>query len=158
MQPVNPSCLLRRQEHINFEARLAMEFFPEKANESAGLVLTQNPDFHFRLEYMLREGSPRLVLTRRHKGVDSILASVAVNARLLLLKVEAKGQAYSFFYAVGNNEWNVVQTDVDGRTLSRTNAGGFTGTMIGPYASSNGSRSSRFVDVDWFEYREAASK
>jgi alpha-N-arabinofuranosidase len=43
-------------------------------------------------------------------------------------------------------------TNVDGRTLSRSNAGGFTGTYIGLYTSSNGTTSNNYADFDWFTY------
>ena len=119
----------------------------------AGLVLVQSPNFHFRLEYMLKASTPTVVLTRRFRGEDSVIASVPLDAKRLYLKVEAKAQAYSFFYAVADEQWRVLQENVDGRTLSRTNAGGFVGTMIGPYASSNGTRSSRYAEFDWFEYK-----
>ncbi len=151
--PEQPSCVLRRQEHINCSVRLAMEFVPGKEKETAGLVLVQSPNFHFRVEYMLKASTPTVVLTRRFKGEDSVIASVPLDTKRLYLKVEAKGQSYSFFYAVADEEWQVLQENVDGRTLSRTNAGGFVGTMIGPYASSNGTGSSRYAEFDWFAYK-----
>jgi xylan 1,4-beta-xylosidase len=50
--------------------------------------------------------------------------------------------------------WHTLLENVDGRTLSRTNAGGFTGTYISLYASSNGMPSKNFVDFDWFNYTQ----
>jgi alpha-N-arabinofuranosidase len=105
---------------------------------------------------MLKASTPSVVLTRRFKGEDSVIASVPLDTKRLYLKVEAKGQSYSFSYSVANEEWRVLQENVDGRTLSRTNAGGFVGTMIGPYASSNGTRSGRYAEFDWFEYKGEA--
>ena len=152
-RPEQPSCVLRRQEHINCSVRLAMEFVPRKEKESAGLVLVQNPNFHFRVEYMLKASTPSVVLTRRFKGEDSVIASVRLDTKRLYLKVETRAQSYNFYYATVNEAWRTLQENVDGRTLSRTNAGGFVGTMIGPYASSDGATSNRYADIDWFEYK-----
>jgi xylan 1,4-beta-xylosidase len=91
-------------------------------------------------------------LTKRHGGKEEILAETPVNSKKLYLKVGAVGQDYSFYVATSASEWKVLKENVDGRTLSRTNAGGFVGTYIGMYASSNGTKSSNVADVDWFEY------
>ncbi len=44
--------------------------------------------------------------------------------------------------------------EIDGTLLSREVAGGYTGTILGLYASSNGIDSSNYADFDWFEYKE----
>ena len=45
-----------------------------------------------------------------------------------------------------------IADKVDGRILSVMVAGGFVGTYIGLYASSNGQTSLNVADFDWFEY------
>jgi alpha-N-arabinofuranosidase len=68
------------------------------------------------------------------------------------LDVFAIGQAYGFKFKQANGTWKTIISNVDGRTLSRINAGGFTGTYIGMYASSNGTVSSNYADFEWFRY------
>lgn len=149
----NPSFVGRRQQHINFSASLAMEFVPKSENESAGMVVLQNPDYHFRVE-CLRSGKENVVrLTKRHGGKEEMLGEIPAASKRVYLKVEAVGQDYNFYVASVAGEWKVLRECVDGRTLSRTNAGGFVGTYIGMYASSNGSASKNVADFDWFEYR-----
>ena len=148
----NPSFIGRRQQHINFSASTALEFIPKNDHESAGLVLLQNNDFQFRVEYLHSSKETAVRLTKRHGGKEETLAEVPANAKRLFLKVEAVGQDYSFYFATSASEWKVLKERVDGRTLSRTNAGGFVGTYIGMYASSNGTKSSNVADFDWFEY------
>jgi xylan 1,4-beta-xylosidase len=70
----------------------------------------------------------------------------------LYLKVEAHEQAYSFYVAIRPDEWYPLAQNVDGRILSTPVAGGFVGTYIAMYASSNGLRSTNSADFDWFEY------
>ena len=149
----NPSFIGRRQQHINFSASTALEFIPKNDHESAGLVLLQNNDFQFRVEYLHSSKETAVRLTKRHGGKEETLAEVPANAKRLFLKVEAVGQDYSFYFATSASEWKVLKERVDGRTLSRTNAGGFVGTYIGMYASSNGTKGSNVADFDWFEYR-----
>lgn len=93
----------RRQQHIDFRERTAMECTPLHGNESAGTVLLA--------------GRRVLRLTKGHGRVEE---------------------------------------KVDGRTLSPANAGGFVGTSIGMYATSNGKPGDSVADVDWFKYREGA--
>ena len=147
----NPSFIGRRQQHIHFTARAAMEFVPRAANECAGIVLLQNNDFHFRF-IVTQEDSPVVCLVQREKGQEKILARQPIQAGRIYLKVSAIGQAYSFYAATDYENWQTVAEDVDGRILSTTVAGGFVGAYIGMYASSNGQSSENIVDWDWFEY------
>jgi alpha-N-arabinofuranosidase len=149
----NPSFVGRRQQHINCSASMAMEFAPKGENESAGMVILQNPDFHFRVEVM-RSGKETLVrLTKRHGGKEEILSELPVSGKRIYLKAEARGQDYSFYASSVAGAWSVLQERVDGRTLSRTNAGGFVGTYFGMYATSKGTKSTNVADFDWFEYQ-----
>ena len=50
------------------------------------------------------------------------------------LRVTARGGRYNLDYALAQGGWRSVAHDVDGTILSTARAGGFTGTMIGPFA------------------------
>jgi len=80
------------------------------------------------------------------------LAEQPSKGKRLYLKIEAHAQAYSFYYAVEPGEWIPVAEAVMDAFLSTPVAGGFLGTYIGMYASSNGLLSTNFVDFDWFTY------
>jgi len=69
------------------------------------------------------------------------------------LKIEASGSEYSFFYSVIEDEWKAIAKGVEGKYLSTDVAGGFVGTILGMYASSNKNPSENYADFDWFEYR-----
>ncbi len=152
-EPVNPSFVGRRQQHINFAARAALEFMPHNPNECAGLVLLQNNEFHFRFVITLAEtGQTVARLVKREQGEDRPLAEHPVAGPRLYLKVEAYGQAYNFYVASVSEAWQPLAQNVDGRILSTPVAGGFVGTYLGMYASSNGHSSHNVADFDWFEY------
>lgn len=85
-------------------------------------------------------------------GTDVTLAELPIEGSRFYFKVEADGQAYSFYIATEPESWHPVAEGVDGRILSTPYAGGFVGTYIGMYASSNGQPSTNSADFDWFEY------
>jgi xylan 1,4-beta-xylosidase len=145
---VNPSFVGRRQQHIRFTARAAMEFLPGAPDEEAGLVLLQNSDYQFR--FVRTESCVRLI--KREKKNETVVAELPVSAKRINFKVEALGQAYGFYIATETEAWLSVAENVDGRILSTSVAGGFVGTYIGMYASSNGRECSNVADFDWFEY------
>ncbi len=152
-EPTNPSFVGRRQQHMHFKAACAIEFIPQTEYECAGLVLVQNNDFHYRF-VMTKTNEPVIRLIKRAQGKEEILAEQSVQAGKLFLKVEAHEQAYGFYFAGEPGEWRTLAEGGDGRILSTPVAGGFVGTMIAMYASSNGQASANHADFDWFEYRE----
>lgn len=148
---------------MRFAARTALEFKPQHDYECAGLVLLQNNEFHFRLvitggtttivrlvKRSTPEPNPRLLPIQT--GTDVTLAEHPIEGSRFYFKVEADGQAYSFFIATDPEAWQVVAEGVYGRILSTPLAGGFVGTYIGMYASSHGQPSTNTADFDWFEY------
>jgi len=149
----NPSFVGRRQQHINFAARAAMAFTPASPNECAGVVLLQNNDFHFRFVITQDDDGDTLArLIKREKGEEALLAERRIEGHRFYFKVEAYGQAYSFYIAVSLETWQPVAEAVDGCILSTPVAGGFVGAYVGMYASSNGQPSENVADFDWFEY------
>jgi alpha-N-arabinofuranosidase len=150
-EKANPSFVGRRQQHIHFSAQTAFDFIPQAENECAGLVLVQNNDFHF-LFVVTKNTEPVIRLIKREQGVEVLLAERPIAPGEIILKIEAHEQDYCFYFSDQSNEWDTLAEDVDGRILSTPVAGGFVGTMIGLYASSNGQTSTNHADFDWFEY------
>ncbi len=95
---------------------------------------------------------PNLRLIQIPTGTDVTLAEFPIESNRFYFKVEADGQTYSFYIANEPEAWQPVAEGVDGRILSTPLAGGFVGTSIGMYASSNGQPSTNTADFDWFEY------
>ena len=123
---VNPSFVGRRQTDIDFAAQVNMSFSPRDSGAEAGLVLLQNNDHHFRFVSVLEEGGAVIRLIRRKAGDEEVLGTCPASSEQHFLKVEAVGQAYSFFHALAPEEWVPVAVDVDGRLLSTQVAGGLS--------------------------------
>ncbi len=149
---VNPSFVGRRQQHIHFSAQTSLEFAPQADNECAGLALVQNNDFHFCFVVTSAANQPVIRLIKRVSGAEEILAEQPLTAGRCSLKVEAHELAYHFYVANEQSQWQPIAEGVDGRILSTPVAGGFVGTVIALYASSNGQASANYADFDWFEY------
>ena len=150
----NPSFIGRRQQDTSFFAETKMVFEPANKNESAGLVVMMNNNFHFRVEKILENDITYIQLTRRHAGKEDLIGKSSVlKDEEIVIGVKAIGQNYSFYY-VQNNKTVFLTQNIDGRTLSRVNTGGFTGTYIGLYSSSNGFTSKNKAYFDWLNYQQ----
>ncbi|MEI7025521.1 glycoside hydrolase family 43 protein [Paenibacillus sp. y28] len=153
MAEQNPSFVGRRQQHHDFAVRTVLEFRPQSPAQAAGLVLLQNDAFQYRMEWRGgTEGGSEICLVRRSGGTDELLASAMVAADKLYLKTEVYGQHFSFYYGTQSERWHTLLEGADGRILSTDVAGGFSGTYIGLYASSNGQPAAGYADFDYFEY------
>ncbi|MGD7045639.1 glycoside hydrolase family 43 protein [Jeotgalibacillus proteolyticus] len=150
---VNPSFVGRRQQHFHFQASTVLEFAPESDNEEAGIVLLQSNEFHFRFVHTKKGGENVILLIKCEAGEEEVLKEQPVHSEKLYLKVEGRGQDLSFWYGENPSSYAPLIQQVDGRILSTDVAGGFVGTQMGLYASSNGEKSATVAYFDWFEYR-----
>ena len=146
----NPAFLARRQQHLNATASTLMRFEPRVDGEEAGLAAFQNDDFWYFLA-LSREGGRDVLKLERRAGpndpatgttIASIPSPVARGAPLWL-RVEARGEAYHFSYAVRDGEWRPLLRDADGSILSTRTAGGFVGAVFGLHAYSPASGTQR---------------
>ena len=92
---------------------------------------------HFQADHILT----RFVfppLQRTEKGESSTIASEKIEGNTpISLRVTAEGDKYTFSYSVKDNNYQTVGGTVSGDILSTNVAGGFTGAMIGLYATTS---------------------
>lgn len=137
----NPSFLAVRQQHMSFSAGTVLEYVPD-AGGIAGLAVYQNEKNNYILGKQLVDGETSVVLYRSDKehGVRVVASAILKGRdsfRPLGLKVVADGADYTFYYRTGRrSEWIRLGDVQDGRILSTSYAGGFTGTVVGCYAAS----------------------
>ncbi|CNG51367.1 Beta-xylosidase [Mycobacterium tuberculosis] len=143
----NPSFVGRRQQHHDFAAFTELDFTPAD-EESAGLALVQNGDFHV----LLVSTSMGLRLIKREQGIETVLARGPAARGPVGLAFEAHGRWYQASCSVEPGVWTPLGDPVDGDLLTSQVAGGFTGTYIGLYATSAGRPSTNHADFAWFEY------
>jgi len=151
---VNPSFIGRRQESPDCSATVKLEFVPATENEEAGLVVERDKDnfFRFTLGYEAGQKVLRLIQRSSAKPEDDLIAKKVVSSGSIHLQISTEGVFYTFSYSVNGKDWIVLENKLDGSFLGMKNAGRFTGTFIGMYASSNGNQSQNHAVFDWFEY------
>jgi alpha-N-arabinofuranosidase len=76
------------------------------------------------------------------------------SATTIFLKIEQDENNFSFYYSLDGSNWQVAYNAYKASLLSVEAAGGFMGTFVGVYASSNGKKSDNIAKFDWFEYKK----
>jgi len=137
-----PAFVARRQQHADATVTTMLSFTPQEG-EMAGLAALQNDDFFLTIARTRQNGRDIIRVMRRagHKepreGVTIAERPVAPGA--VRLRIAAHGGRYDFAFAQ-HARWVTVAASVDATNLSTASAGGFVGTMIGPFAQGPRSR------------------
>lgn len=131
------STLFHRQQHATFSASVDMHYKPETAGDLAGLACVQSEAFNYVFGVTKSGKDYYLVLERTEKGTSKLIAQTRLERMgKISLKVTANGDDYRFYYAMNNGTFENLGGTVSGDILSTDVAGGFTGAMIGLYATS----------------------
>lgn len=150
-----PSFIGVRQKHHDYQVNVKMEHYTLRENDSAGLAVIQSNEHHIRFEAFCKDSFTYVRAVSCIKGEDSLIAEKEIEpykgAGTIFMKLVNYGAKLSF-YTKKDDEWIPVMEDVGIDFLSTEAAGGFTGCVIGMYASSNGEPCSDFVDYQWFSY------
>lgn len=132
------STLFHRQQHNNFTASVELKYLPKSDKDLAGLTCYQSERFNYVFGVTKKDSKDYIVLERTENGKSTILASQEINLNSpITLQVKAQGDDYIFSYSLNNSSMKNVGGTVSGDILSTNVAGGFTGCMIGLYATSN---------------------
>jgi alpha-N-arabinofuranosidase len=89
---------------------------------------------------------------RTDPAAPELRVEAPISGTRLRLRVRADGGRYRFSCAAGVEDFMPIGEVEDGSFLSTRYAGGFVGTYVGMYASSQGEPSSNHADFDWFAY------
>lgn len=130
------STLFYRQQHSSFSAATTLTFKPKAENELAGLTCYQNERFNYVFGVTKKDKDYMLVLAKTAKGKTTVVASTKIDVKTpISLQVVADGNDYRFNYSVDGGEYQNLGGTVSGDILSTNVAGGFTGSLIGLYAT-----------------------
>ena len=147
----SPSVMGRWVTDYACSAQTSVCFSPQSPGDLAGLTLFQDELCHVTFGLTAdAEGSPCLKLTALAKGETKVSQTVPLEAndgrKPVHLKVEgiltpaSTGHdfGYQFSYSLNPTKgWTAVGDPVPADYLSTRTAGGFTGTMVGVYATGN---------------------
>jgi xylan 1,4-beta-xylosidase len=137
------STLFHRQQHKHFSFETTMQYAPTSEKDLAGIVALQNEHSNYVFGITKKGDKYYLLLERNEKPMRSrevkskVLASTPIDVKApIRLKVQAEGDDYKFSYSVNGAEFVNLGGTVSGDILSTDVAGGFTGTLLGLYATS----------------------
>ncbi|WP_375271064.1 glycoside hydrolase family 43 protein [Sphingomonas sp.] len=128
-----PAFVARRQQHHNATISTTLRFTPDHDGDRAGLVAMQSDDNYLFFGVTRLAGKRVLALYTSDAGEERLVASAPLRTGPATLTIEADGGQMSFSVTTGAATRSVAR-DVDVRFLSTNVAGGFVGTLIGPYA------------------------
>jgi len=137
------STLFYRQIHKTFTFTATINYKPETEKDLAGIVALQSERFNY-VFGITKKGDGYYILLERTSGklrsreVESkIVASAKIDiSKPVRLQVSAKGDDYEFSYSTNGTDFVNVGGIVSGDILSTDVAGGFTGCLLGLYATS----------------------
>jgi alpha-N-arabinofuranosidase len=137
------STLFYRQMHKTFSFTATVDYKPASEKDLAGIVALQSERFNY-VFGITKKGSDYYILLERTAGkfrsreVESnIVASTKIDlSKPVRLQVSANGDEYQFSYSINGTDFVNLGGTVSGDILSTDVAGGFTGCLLGLYATS----------------------
>ncbi|SDF03361.1 alpha-N-arabinofuranosidase [Pricia antarctica] len=136
------STLFYRQQHKTFSFTTQMQYTPKTEKDMAGVTAYQNEGSNFVFGLTKKGKDTYLVLQknsrpdRRGSTNSEIIGSTKIETKdLLTLRISADGNEYKFDYSTDGTKFTNVGGTVAGDILSTDVAGGFTGAMLGLYAT-----------------------
>ena len=146
--------LVQREVSHQYSAITRLEFKPRPGDE-AGLLCYYDSMSHITFGMANRNG-PSLELTECRKGKNKTIASARLDpsAGAVFLKVEVDGLMRRFSWRNGEGGWTELGAIPDATFLSDqgTPLWGFTGTMVGLYASRPANTTPFAADFDFFHH------
>jgi len=130
----NAGFLARRQQHQHFDASTELQSGFDAVE--AGLAAFQNESSWYFLGVRDAGTQNEVFLERANAGSPTVVARMTVPRpakHRVRLRISGDGAAFSFFYDIGGG-WQPLLENDDGTFLSTEKAGGFVGTVLGPYA------------------------
>ena len=137
------STLFHRQQHNSFTFTTTLDYKPKSETDLAGVVALQNEGSNYVFGVTKKDKDYYVVLqknswpSRRGDIISEIVASKKIDLdKTINFQITAKGDTYDFGYSLDGTNFETVGGTVSGDILSTDVAGGFTGALIGLYATS----------------------
>ncbi len=129
-----PAFVGRRQQHHVATMSTTLRFTPDTDGDRAGLAAMQNDANYLFFGITRIAGKPVVALYTAADGKETLVASAPdVGTGPVTLTIRADRGTMAFDYATAGRTTTLAR-DVDARFLSTKAAGGFVGTLVGPYA------------------------
>lgn len=148
----SPAFVGRRQTALACQVATKLKFSPHSDNEEAGLIVRGNDANHYDFGLTQRDGR-RQVFLRKVLGGKTVEPVEYRNAPTgaVQLSIVASPLKYEFFFRTGDDE-PLRLGAANTSDLASEKIGGFTGAVLGMYATGNGKSSTAPADFDYFDY------
>ena len=150
-----PAFVGQRQPAFRFTARTEMEFKPGQDGEEAGLCVRANEGNHYEIGMRKIDGKTQLFVRNRVLNREYLMAQEPVDPGKVQLEILGTEEKYQFSWSADGKTWKPLAVSLSD-SLSREKAGGFTGAVVGLYATANGKDSQAYADFAWFEMHSGA--
>jgi alpha-N-arabinofuranosidase len=162
-EPASPACVLRRQTAHGFRMETLLDFIPAREGEEAGMTVFMNNHHHY--DFFVAggtggDGGRRLALRLRVGDMTVERGSLPLPGDApVRLRIESVPDGYRFLLVGDGNAGGgeVLLGAAQSRYLSTEVAGGFTGMMIGLYATCRG-QCARPPATAFFDWAEVEAK
>lgn len=130
-----PAFVGRRLQHRRADISVTVRFDPAHDGDRAGLAAIQNDRSFLFFGTTRINGKPQVALYARDKAdADTLLAAAPFNpARPVTFTLRINGGTIACDYLTGGAR-HTLKAGLDAALLSTARAGGFVGTVVGPYA------------------------
>ncbi|MEK3966904.1 glycoside hydrolase family 43 protein [Paenibacillus sp. FSL H7-0323] len=144
----------RRQQHTSAEWSTLLEMPSSIADVEAGLCARLDENAHYEIGLVQKNGQKVITAHVTMDGVTHTAAEVSTTAERIYLKVKAELSEYSLLYSLDGQEWNKLSTAAAYPLSPQAVKGnGFTGVLIGLYATGHGKVAEVPAYFDWFDYQ-----
>ncbi|OMC94334.1 hypothetical protein BSO21_34005 [Paenibacillus odorifer] len=144
----------RRQQHTSAEWSTLLEMPSSIADVEAGLCARLDENAHYEIGLVQKKGQKVITAHVTMDGITRTVAEVPTTAERIYLKVKAELTEYSFLYSLDGQEWNKLSTAAAYPLSPQAVKGnGFTGVLIGLYATGHGKVAEVPAYFDWFDYQ-----
>lgn len=149
---VSPTFVARRQEHINFTAVTSLSLEDAMPGDEAGLSLFRETHSHY--DFFLRQETDGQSIVLRYR-LGALLHTEVIPAKKkkVQLRITGTPDMYRFEYSTDGKQFHQAGA-MDTRYISTETTGGFTGTVIGLYATSATESSGCYGEFSWFDYAD----
>jgi alpha-N-arabinofuranosidase len=126
------------------------KFHPLSDEQLAGFTLFQNETHHIVFGKTLLGGKSYIILERTTQQTvmkDSLIIPAQDVDLPVCLRIIGSGKSADFLCKIGNQSWQTIAAGVDVSNLSTHVAGGYTGVVIGLYATNRRYCSFKFTKL-----------
>lgn len=130
--------ICRRLNHHEFSCKTRVIFKPEHDAQAAGMLVMKDESHQYLLARACEGDTHYVQLHKITSDGSEVIGRREVPADLTAvdLRVQGKGLKYDFSYSGdGGKTWSSIADGIDAGFTSTSEAGGFTGTTIGAYAT-----------------------